>query len=42
MLLAGAILGQGVHILVDIGATHNVINSSNVRLIGLAEHRVDP
>ena len=40
MLLAGAILGQGVQILVDTGATHNVIDSSSARTIGLGEHRI--
>ena len=40
MLLAGAILGQGVRILVDTGATHNVIDSSTARTIGLGEHRI--
>ena len=39
MYLAGAILGTGVHILVDIGATHNVIDINVARAIGLLEQR---
>lgn len=34
MLLAGAITGQGVRILVDTGTTHNVIDSSTTCTIG--------
>lgn len=40
MLLAGAVLGQGVYILVGTDATHNVLNSNSARLIGLAKYRI--
>jgi hypothetical protein len=40
MILVGAILGQGVWILFNIGATHNVIDSSIARTIGQAECRI--
>ena len=35
MYLAGVVSGIGVHILVDTGATHNIIDSNVARLIGL-------
>lgn len=40
MHLVGVVLGQGVHILVNTGTTHNVIDSSTARIIGLAERHV--
>ena len=40
MYLAGAILGTGVHILVDTGATHNIIDINVARTIGLLEQRI--
>jgi hypothetical protein len=40
MYLAGSILVTGVHILVDTGATHNVIDINVARAIGLLEQRV--
>ena len=41
MFLAGAIVGTGVHILVDTGATHNVIDINVARPIGLLEQRIN-
>jgi predicted aspartyl protease len=35
------VLGTGVHILVDKGATHNIININVVRFIGLQEQRIN-
>lgn len=40
MPLVGAILGQGVWILVDTGTTHSVINSSTACTISLTKHRI--
>jgi predicted aspartyl protease len=40
MYLAGSILVTGVHILVDTGATHNVIDINVARAIGLLEQCV--
>ena len=41
MYLAGVVSGIGVHILVDTGATHNIININVARLIGLQEQRIN-
>lgn len=41
MLLAGANLGQGIQILVDSDATHNIIDSSTARIIDLTERRIN-
>lgn len=40
MLLVRAILSKGIRILIDIGATHNVIDSNIACIIGLAECRI--
>lgn len=40
MILAGAILCEGVCILVNTSATHNVIDTNTAQLIGLAEWRI--
>lgn len=40
MLLVGAVLGQGVCILVNTGPTHNIINSRSAYLIGPEEHHI--
>jgi len=34
MFLAGVVLGQGVHILVDTGATHNILDVNFAQLAG--------
>ena len=41
MLLAGAILDQGVWILIDTDATHNDIDSSITHINGLTECRIN-
>jgi hypothetical protein len=41
MYLTGVIAGTGVFILVDTGATHNIIDINVARLIGLREQRID-
>jgi predicted aspartyl protease len=38
--VVGAVLDQGVRILIDTGSTHNVINSSTACTIDLAERRI--
>ena len=40
MFLVGAILGTDVHILVDTGATHNIIDINVARTIGLLEQHI--
>jgi predicted aspartyl protease len=37
MYLTGVVSGTGVHILVDTGSTHNIIDINVARLIGLRE-----
>lgn len=37
MFLAGTILGQDVHILIDTGTTHNILDINFARLANLAE-----
>jgi hypothetical protein len=41
MYLAGVVSGTGVHILVDTGATHNILDINVARLIGLLEQCID-
>jgi hypothetical protein len=41
MFLVGAILGQGVRILIDIGATYNVVDINFARLVGILERHID-
>ena len=41
MYLTGVVSGTGVHILVDMGATHNIIDINVARLIGLQEQRIN-
>ena len=41
MYLAGVVSSNGVHILVDTGATHNIIDINVAHLIGLQEQRID-
>jgi hypothetical protein len=41
MYLTGVIAGTGIYILVDTGATHNVIDINMARLIGLRKGRID-
>jgi predicted aspartyl protease len=41
MCLAGVVSGTGVHILVDMGATHNIIDINVACLIGLLEQHID-
>jgi hypothetical protein len=41
MYLTGVVFGTGVHILVDTGSTHNIIDINVARLIGLHEPRID-
>jgi hypothetical protein len=41
LLLVGANLGQGIQILVDSDATHNIIDSSIARIIDLTERRIN-
>ena len=41
MYLAGVVSSNGVHILVDTGATHNIIDINVARLISLKEHRIN-
>lgn len=40
MILAGVILGEGVRILIDTGATHNIIDTNIDRLTSLAKRRI--
>jgi hypothetical protein len=39
--LTSVVSGTGVHILVDTGTTHNIIDINIARLIGLLEQRID-
>ena len=41
LYLTGVVSGTGVHILLDTGATHNVIEINIAHLIGLLEQRMD-
>ena len=41
MYLVGAVLGTGAHILVHMGATHNVIDMNFACLIGLLRQRIN-
>jgi hypothetical protein len=41
MYLAGAMFGTDAHILVETGATHNVIDVNFIRLIDLLEKRIN-
>jgi len=41
MLLAGAILGEGVRILIDTGVTHNIIDINFAQLVCLMEHHIN-
>lgn len=41
MFLAGDVLGQGVRILINISATHNVIIINFARWVGLMERRIN-
>lgn len=41
MFSVGAILGQGVRILIDTGATYNVVNINFARLVGILECHID-
>jgi hypothetical protein len=41
MYLAGVVSGTSVHILIDIGAMHNIININVARLIGLQEQHIN-
>jgi len=41
MYLIGVVSGMGIHILVDTGATHNIIDINVTCLIGLREQRID-
>lgn len=40
MILVGTIIGNGVHILIDTGGTHNIIDNNSDHPIGLAERRI--
>jgi predicted aspartyl protease len=41
MYLTGVISGTDIHILVDMGATHNIIDINVARIIGLLEQRIE-
>lgn len=41
MFLADVILGQGVRILIDTGATHNVNDINFARIMGIMERRIN-
>lgn len=41
MCLAGAVLGTGAFILIDTGATHNVIDINFARVVNLREQRIN-
>ena len=41
MYLEGVMSGTGIHILVDTGATHNIIDVNVAHLIGLQEQRIN-